>query len=415
MQLTYKIYKDISSFFKFIGIVRREKRTSVELYKIDTPTLILKEYFDRIVINSQSYYQFLIIPRDESIDNIINDLINYSFKNIKLNITLYNSSEINRKIIKNINKIREDVITGNEELEVAKFNIEDKFNQVKEYRKNDIVFSVNIVLTKNEKTSSFANLIKSKYGANSYQIYFTNIQNFRKVIESNHNDSLTQYPILLNKSYFYKSGIYLGNNIKVNTPIFLDIFSMQNYNMIVLARSGAGKTTLAKEIIIREIFNGVKIFCIDPENEYTKLKDIFDEKFFEIIEDVSYFLDNIEKESKGKTLIFIDEAHKYLDDKNISKKIRHVIKTGRKYNIGVVLITQDVIDFLQNRNTKTAILNSGCIFLLKQHEYIATLLGKVFGLSSDDLNFLIHSNLSEVLIKSDYTNEYMSFSKLFDV
>ena len=54
-------------------------------------------------------------------------------------------------------------------------------------------------------------------------------------------------------------------------PIILDRFRQDNYNTVLLARSGAGKSYLAKLEALRLLYRGVQVFVIDPEDEYRRL------------------------------------------------------------------------------------------------------------------------------------------------
>jgi type IV secretory pathway VirB4 component len=56
-------------------------------------------------------------------------------------------------------------------------------------------------------------------------------------------------------------------------PILLDRFTRPNYNSVLLARSGAGKSYLAKLEALRLLYRGVQVFVIDPEDEYRRLCD----------------------------------------------------------------------------------------------------------------------------------------------
>jgi type IV secretory pathway VirB4 component len=54
-------------------------------------------------------------------------------------------------------------------------------------------------------------------------------------------------------------------------PILIDRFARDNYNTVLLARSGAGKSYLAKLETLRLLYRGVQVFVIDPEDEYRRL------------------------------------------------------------------------------------------------------------------------------------------------
>ncbi|GAA1250580.1 hypothetical protein GCM10009665_46590 [Kitasatospora nipponensis] len=53
--------------------------------------------------------------------------------------------------------------------------------------------------------------------------------------------------------------------------VMWDRFAQDNHNSVTLARSGAGKSYLAKLEALRLLYQGVQVFVIDPEDEYTRL------------------------------------------------------------------------------------------------------------------------------------------------
>ncbi|MEV8023040.1 ATP-binding protein [Streptomyces sp. NPDC086554] len=67
------------------------------------------------------------------------------------------------------------------------------------------------------------------------------------------------------------SGVLYGLNAVSGTPVLWDRFAQDNYNSITLARSGAGKSYLAKLELLRLLFTGVTASVIDPEDEYVRL------------------------------------------------------------------------------------------------------------------------------------------------
>ncbi len=67
------------------------------------------------------------------------------------------------------------------------------------------------------------------------------------------------------------TGIIYGINVNTKSIISFDIFKFENYNAVVFAKSGAGKSFFAKTVILRMISKGIKTIVIDPEGEYVKL------------------------------------------------------------------------------------------------------------------------------------------------
>jgi type IV secretory pathway VirB4 component len=68
-------------------------------------------------------------------------------------------------------------------------------------------------------------------------------------------------------------GILYGINRHNNSLILFDRFNMENANMVVFAKSGAGKSYTIKLEILRSMMIGTNIIVIDPENEYRYLCD----------------------------------------------------------------------------------------------------------------------------------------------
>jgi type IV secretory pathway VirB4 component len=66
-------------------------------------------------------------------------------------------------------------------------------------------------------------------------------------------------------------GIFLGRNATTGGLVFVDRFALENHNQVILARSGAGKSYLAKLQILRSLYEGIEVLVIDPENEYRRL------------------------------------------------------------------------------------------------------------------------------------------------
>ena len=66
-------------------------------------------------------------------------------------------------------------------------------------------------------------------------------------------------------------GILYGVNAASSGLVIYDRWAQDNYNSIVLARSGAGKSFFSKLEILRSLYGGVQVLIVDPENEYERL------------------------------------------------------------------------------------------------------------------------------------------------
>lgn len=69
-------------------------------------------------------------------------------------------------------------------------------------------------------------------------------------------------------------GILYGINRHNNSLILFDRFKMENANMVVFAKSGAGKSYAVKLEVLRSMMLGTSVIIIDPENEYEHLSQV---------------------------------------------------------------------------------------------------------------------------------------------
>lgn len=70
-----------------------------------------------------------------------------------------------------------------------------------------------------------------------------------------------------------EKGILYGINMHNNGLVIFDRFTLENANMVVFAKSGAGKSFTVKLEALRSMMVGSEILIIDPENEYQRLCD----------------------------------------------------------------------------------------------------------------------------------------------
>jgi len=68
-------------------------------------------------------------------------------------------------------------------------------------------------------------------------------------------------------------GVLYGTNSVSGGLVWWDRWAQPNYNAVILARSGAGKSYLAKLDALRSLFTGVQVLVVDPEDEYSRLAD----------------------------------------------------------------------------------------------------------------------------------------------
>lgn len=77
-------------------------------------------------------------------------------------------------------------------------------------------------------------------------------------------------------------GILYGINRGNNTLVIFDRFSLENANLVIFAKSGAGKSYATKLEALRLMMTGSDVIIIDPENEYQQLANTVGGSFFKI-------------------------------------------------------------------------------------------------------------------------------------
>ncbi|MGW3606879.1 VirB4 family type IV secretion system protein [Micromonospora sp. NPDC005161] len=70
-----------------------------------------------------------------------------------------------------------------------------------------------------------------------------------------------------------EGGVLYGVNPDSGGVVWWDRWAQENHNSVVLARSGAGKSYFVKLELLRNLYQGVQIAVIDPEDEYLRLAD----------------------------------------------------------------------------------------------------------------------------------------------
>ena len=69
------------------------------------------------------------------------------------------------------------------------------------------------------------------------------------------------------------SGVLYGTATNGSGLVLWDRFAQDNHNSVILARSGAGKSYLAKLEALRSLYQGIEVAVVDPEDEYRRLAE----------------------------------------------------------------------------------------------------------------------------------------------
>ncbi len=77
-------------------------------------------------------------------------------------------------------------------------------------------------------------------------------------------------------------GILYGTNMHNNSLVLFDRFSLENYNSVIFAKAGAGKSFATKLEVLRTLMFDTEVICLDPESEYKYLAEAVDGRYFNI-------------------------------------------------------------------------------------------------------------------------------------
>jgi len=107
------------------------------------------------------------------------------------------------------------------------------------------------------------------------------------------------------------------------------------------------------------------------------------------------------KKGGDKKLLVIDEAWSLLSQTEEAGYIFEIVKTCRKYNLGLLLITQDVADLINSKAGHAVLANSSYTFLLRQKASIISYVVKTFNLSQMEKEYLLSATQGKGILILD--------------
>lgn len=123
----------------------------------------------------------------------------------------------------------------------------------------------------------FHNQFESYLAMQPYNFHLSKYN--KKEIKNFNTSILTSMFPFVSYPFLDKEGDYLGYS---EYPIFFDLFSnlhtkgsksRVNANMVILGKSGSGKSYFQKKLMMQQSCNNTKIFILDPDNEYDYLSN----------------------------------------------------------------------------------------------------------------------------------------------
>jgi len=115
----------------------------------------------------------------------------------------------------------------------------------------------------------------------------------------------TWYPFIA-EDLIDEGGVFLGYT-STRSPIFFNPFRRNNYNVVILGETGAGKSMTAKVLIkrLKEKNPELRVFGLDPENEYVGVARAFGAGALNIAHNMKLGLDPFKLYHEG--LLSVDE------------------------------------------------------------------------------------------------------------
>ena len=124
---------------------------------------------------------------------------------------------------------------------------------------------------------------------------------------------------------------------------------------------------------------------------------------------VASIIDNLIDRADKQRMIFIDEAHLFLNREFTREFYIRLQKTARKRQAGVVSITQNAEDYRDEGGSKTILTQAETVILLKQHTASINFLRQmqIFDLSEDEYNDLYSLQQGEAILFREQEHIYL--------
>ena len=214
------------------------------------------------------------------------------------------SAEMLKKFQKKVAEVQSQIMTREEKglvrdpvLDTAYQDLETLRDQLQQAQEK--LFDVGVYITIYGKTTEELDKVESEIKSmlESRLIYvkpalFQQEQGFRSTMplgtdELSVNSKLNSSPLssifpFVSFDLTSDKGILYGVNRHNASLILFDRFSLENYNSVIFAKSGSGKSYATKLEILRTLMFDAEVIVIDPEREYEFLAQTVGGRYFNI-------------------------------------------------------------------------------------------------------------------------------------
>jgi len=214
------------------------------------------------------------------------------------------SAEILKKFQKKVAEVQSQIMAREEKglvrdpiLDTAYKDLEDLRDQLQQAQER--IFDVGVYITiygaSTEELDKAESQIKSMLESRLVYVkpaLFQQEQGFKSVMPLGHdelgvNSKLNSSPLssifpFVSFDLTSDKGILYGVNRHNASLILFDRFSLENYNSVIFAKSGSGKSYATKLEILRTLMFDTEVIVIDPEREYEFLTQTVGGRYFNI-------------------------------------------------------------------------------------------------------------------------------------
>lgn len=208
--------------------------------------------------------------------------------------------ELQKKVVEVESQIRsreEKGLVRDPVLDIAYRDIEDLRDELQQARERlfEVALYITVYGTNEEDLDKVENQIKSILDSKLVYVkaaLFQQEEGFKSVIPLatnllNINYKMNSAPLssmfpFLSFDLTSNKGILYGINRHNASLVLFDRFSMENYNSVIFAKSGSGKSFATKLEILRSLMFDMDIIVIDPEREYEFLAETVGGRYFNI-------------------------------------------------------------------------------------------------------------------------------------
>ncbi len=214
------------------------------------------------------------------------------------------SSEILKKFQKKVAEVQSQIMSREEKglvrdpvLDTAYQDLEQLRDQLQQAQEK--LFDVGVYITIYGSTVEDLNKAESEIKSmlESRLVYvkpalFQQEQGFKSVLPLGHdelrvNSKLNSSPLssifpFVSFDLTSDKGILYGVNRHNASLVLFDRFSLENYNSVIFAKSGSGKSYATKLEILRTLMFDTEVIVIDPEREYEFLAQTVGGRYFNI-------------------------------------------------------------------------------------------------------------------------------------